>query len=58
MTRSPTVLKYPSAVLAQTPAAYILMYCNAFSTTFTAVRMLPTQGKGIEIKRYLVSEIT
>ena len=31
-------LKYPFAALAQTPAAYILMYCNAFSTTFTAVR--------------------
>ena len=26
-----TSLKYPSAVLAQTPATYILMYCNAFS---------------------------
>ena len=37
MTCSSTVLKYPLAVLAQTPAAYILMYCNAFSTTFTAV---------------------
>ena len=58
MTCSSTFLKYSVAVLAQTPAAYILMYCNAFSTTFPAVRMLPTQGKGIEIKGYLVSEIT
>ena len=38
MTCSSTFLKYPLAVLAQTPAAYVLMYCNAFSTTFTAVR--------------------
>ena len=38
MTCSSTVLKYPLAVLAQTPVAYILMYCNAFSATFTAVR--------------------
>ena len=37
MTCSSTVLKYPLAVLAQTPAAYILRYCHAFSTTFTAV---------------------
>ena len=34
MTCSSTFLKYPFAVLAQTPAAYILMYCNSFSTTF------------------------
>ena len=38
MTCSSTVLKYPLAVLAQTPVAYTLVYCNAFSTTFTAVR--------------------
>ena len=38
MTCSSTVLKYPSAVLTQTPVAYTLVYCNAFSTTFTAVR--------------------
>ena len=30
MTCSSTVLKYPLAVLAKTPAAYILMYCNAY----------------------------
>ena len=35
---SSTFLKYHSAVLAQTPAAYILMYCNSFSATFTAFR--------------------
>ena len=46
MTCSSTFLKYPLAVLAQTPAAYILMYCNA------------TQKKGIDIGRYLVSEFT
>ena len=38
MTCSSTFLKYPLTVWAQTPAAYILMYCNVFSTTFTAVR--------------------
>ena len=38
MTCFSTFLKYPLAVLAQTPARYILMYCNAFSTTFTTVR--------------------
>ena len=32
------ILRYLLAVLAKTPAAYILMYCNAFSTTFTAIR--------------------
>ena len=37
MTNSSTSLKYPSAVLAETPATYILMYCNASSTAFTAV---------------------
>ena len=37
MTCSSTFLKYPLAVLDQTPAAYILMYCNAISMTFTAV---------------------
>ena len=31
-----TFLKYPLAVLAQTPATYILMYCNASSTAFPA----------------------
>ena len=33
MSCSLTFLKYPLAVLAQTPATYILMYCNALSTT-------------------------
>ena len=31
-----TFLKYPLAVLAQTPATYILMYCNASLTAFPA----------------------
>ena len=38
MTCPSTFLKYPFATLAQTPAVYILMYCNASSTTFPAVR--------------------
>ena len=45
MTCSSTVLKYPLAVLAQTPAAYILKYCHAFSTTFTAVRCFQLRKK-------------
>ena len=45
MTCSSTVSKYPLAVLAQTPAAYILMYCHAFSTTFTAVRCFQLRKK-------------
>ena len=45
MTCSSTFLIYPLAVLVQTPAAYILMYCNAFSTTFTAVRYLQLRKK-------------
>ena len=49
MTCSSTVLKYPLAVLAQTPAAYILMYCNAFSTTFTAVRCFQLRKKVLRL---------
>ena len=45
MTCSSTFLVYPLAVLVQTPAVYILMYCNAFSTTFTAVRCLQLRKK-------------
>ena len=48
MTCFSTFLKYPLAVLAQlTPAAYILMYCNAFSTTFTAVNVTPFSDQSI-----------
>ena len=49
MTCSSTVLKYPLAVLAQTPGAYILMYCNAFSTTFTAVRCSQLRKKVLRL---------
>ena len=49
MTCSSTVLKYPLAVLAQTPAAYILMYCRAFSTTFTAVRCFQLRKKVLRL---------
>ena len=49
MTCSSTFLKYPLAVLAQTPAAYILMYCNAFSTTFTAVRCFQLRKKVLRL---------
>ena len=34
MTCSSTFLKYPLAVLVQTPATYILTYCNGCSTAF------------------------
>ena len=49
MTCSSTFWKYPLAVLAQTPAAYILMYCNAFSTTFTAVRCFQLRKKVLRL---------
>ena len=49
MTCSSTFLKYPLAVLAQTPATYILMYCNAFSTTFTAVRCFQLRKKVLRL---------
>ena len=60
MTCSSTVLKYPLAVLAQTPAAYILMYCNAFSTTFTAVRCFQLRKKVLRLDAtsYQSSDIT
>ena len=37
------------AVLVQTPAAYILMYCNAFSTTFTSVRCFQLRKKVLRL---------
>ena len=49
MTCSSTFLKYPLAVLPQTPAAYILMYCNAFSTTFTAVHCFQLRKKVLRL---------
>ena len=49
MTCSSTFLKYPFAVLAQTPAAYVLMCCNAFSTTFTAVRCFQLRKKVLRL---------
>ena len=49
MTCSSTLLKYPLAVLAQTSAAYILMYCNEFSTTFTAVRFFQLRKKVLRL---------
>ena len=45
MTCSSTFLKYPLAVLVQTPATYILMYCNASSTAFPAVRCFQFRKK-------------
>ena len=60
MTRSSTVLKYPLAVLAQTPAAYILKYCHAFSTTFTDVLCFQLRKKllRLDATSYLSSERT
>ena len=49
MTCSSTFLKYPFAVLAQTPAAYVLMCCNTFSTTFTAVRCFQLRKKVLRL---------
>ena len=49
MTCSSTFSKYPLAVLDQTPAAYILMYCNAISTTFTAVPCFQLRKKVLRL---------
>ena len=49
MTCSSTFLKYPLAVLTQTLAGYILMYCNAFSTTFIAVRCFQLRKKVLRL---------
>ena len=49
MTYSSTFLKYPLAVLVQTPAAYILMYCNVISTNFTAVRCFQLRKKVLRL---------
>ena len=38
ITCSSTFLKYPSTVLAETPATYVLIYWDALSSAFTAVR--------------------
>ena len=45
MTCSLTFLKYPMAVSVQTPATYILMYCNASWTAFPAVRCFQFRKK-------------
>ena len=46
--------------MVQTPAAYILMYCNAFSTTFTAVRCFQLRKKVLRLdaNSYQSSDIT
>ena len=49
MTCSLTFLKYPLAVLDQTPTAYILMYCNAISTTFSAVHCFHLRKKVLRL---------
>ena len=50
MTCSSTFLKYPLAFLVQTPAAYILMYCNAFSATFTTARCFQLRKKVLRLE--------
>ena len=45
MTCSSTFLKYTLAFWVQTPAAYILMYCNASSTAFPALRCFQFRKK-------------
>ena len=49
MTCSSTFFKYSLAVLTQTPATYILMYCNAISTTFTPVRCFQLRKKVLRL---------
>ena len=60
MTCSSTFLKYPLAVFAPTPAAHILMYCNEFSTTFTAVRFFQLRKKVLRLDAtsYQISDRT
>ena len=43
--------KYLLAVLAETPATYILMYCNASSSAFTDVSVAEEVIFGEEISR-------
>ena len=73
MTFSSTFLKYLIEVFSQIPAAYIAMYCNvqcAMCSVHCSVQCIamlfqrllllfvaPTQEKGIDIGRYLVSEL-
>ena len=49
MTCSSKIFKYPLAVLAETPASYILVYCNASSTAFTAVHCFQFKKKVLEL---------
>ena len=49
MTCSSTFLKYILAVLAQTSAACIFMYWNAFSTNFTAVHCFQLRKKVLRL---------
>ena len=53
MTYSLIFLKCPLAVLVQTPATYILMYCNASSTAFPAVRCFQFRKKVLRLKATL-----
>ena len=56
ITCSSTFLKYPSTVLAETLATYVLIYWDALSSAFTAVRCFQFK-KGNRIIDYLVSEL-
>ena len=49
MTCSSKIFKYSLAVLAETSASYILMYCNASSTAFTAVHCFQFKKKVLEL---------
>ena len=51
MTCSSKFLKYLLAVLAETPATYILIYCNASSSAFTDVPVAEEVIFGEEISR-------
>ena len=51
ITCSSKIFKYPLA--AETPASYILMYCNASSTTFTAVHCFQFKKKVLELNATL-----
>ena len=54
MTCSSKIFKYPSAVLAETPATYILVYCNAcIFSAFTAIHCFQFKKKVLELNATL-----
>ena len=54
MTCSSKIFKYPSAVLAETPTTYILVYCNAcIFSAFTVIHCFQFKKKVLELNATL-----